>query len=619
MFSEVESHKSFRSDRSDAESSAFSAVSSASEEEDLPEEEEPPAKVKRRRRAKSLDVVEEEAVVEEEEAATSDEEEAAVVEKEESATSDEEEAVASEQEEEDNVAVASDEEEEEENAAVASDESEEEGAAVASEEEEEEAEDTLAATPLQNAAGTSDEEESASSQDEAEVAAAASDEEESNSDEERPVVEEPRSSSEDEDGSGEEAIAAESEEEGAGGDDSKEILTKVITISDSEEDEAVALEDDNEEADSDDEDEDDEEAPVAADMFNEDDQAISEHFWNAEEREEDEARDFAMESTEDEDEELHAIPFPYHAIANETSTPKQRKTRGRKEVAPKAHEDDDDDGVLCQMCQLGDSTTKNRILLCDTCNLGHHLKCVGLRLLPKRSQKWFCPGCVLVKDVEATMKSLLTRVVHACEYRVLHAAAAAAEKWSAIVPLRLELWEEQAPGLGGMMNKWFATSNGSGAYACKACGCEFDSDANTSLRDLVLHATTPLVCKMTLLATSSERQGFQGTDRARLTKLWQRYLARFPVPAPASSLSDELEQASTRLQATIQHRLGAVVAQFKRDTGGGDTGGDAIKAYLKELIRLANCTMAVPPAQLAVKDLVAMEHRVLTMDPFEEL
>jgi transposase InsO family protein len=45
----------------------------------------------------------------------------------------------------------------------------------------------------------------------------------------------------------------------------------------------------------------------------------------------------------------------------------------------------------CEVC--GSSTEAERMLLCDVCNSGWHIDCIGITKMPGTSEPWLCPGC----------------------------------------------------------------------------------------------------------------------------------------------------------------------------------------------------------------------------------
>ena len=57
-------------------------------------------------------------------------------------------------------------------------------------------------------------------------------------------------------------------------------------------------------------------------------------------------------------------------------------------------EDQDDDvdpaeHIVCTVCQSGDD--ERNLLLCDGCDEGYHVSCVGLQRVPRG--RWHCPSC----------------------------------------------------------------------------------------------------------------------------------------------------------------------------------------------------------------------------------
>ena len=49
------------------------------------------------------------------------------------------------------------------------------------------------------------------------------------------------------------------------------------------------------------------------------------------------------------------------------------------------------DNVVCEACRLGGN--EELLLLCDSCNLGHHTFCLDPPLYSVPEGEWFCPTC----------------------------------------------------------------------------------------------------------------------------------------------------------------------------------------------------------------------------------
>jgi hypothetical protein len=72
--------------------------------------------------------------------------------------------------------------------------------------------------------------------------------------------------------------------------------------------------------------------------------------------------------------------------------------------------------LYCQVCTA--ANREHDMLLCDSCNMGYHYDCLGLRSLPKDPQ-WFCGPCLkagvsqttgytpLAQDTSSKIQSLL--------------------------------------------------------------------------------------------------------------------------------------------------------------------------------------------------------------------
>ncbi|TQS34769.1 hypothetical protein Golomagni_04836 [Golovinomyces magnicellulatus] len=52
----------------------------------------------------------------------------------------------------------------------------------------------------------------------------------------------------------------------------------------------------------------------------------------------------------------------------------------------------ENDDTACEVCGRYDSKKKNPMLLCDGCDFGYHIKCIGLSKEPQTDQ-WFCRNC----------------------------------------------------------------------------------------------------------------------------------------------------------------------------------------------------------------------------------
>ena len=55
-----------------------------------------------------------------------------------------------------------------------------------------------------------------------------------------------------------------------------------------------------------------------------------------------------------------------------------------------------DDGERCFRCDDAQSLTGNEMLICESCQCGGHLQCVGFTELPPAEVDWLCPQCVPV-------------------------------------------------------------------------------------------------------------------------------------------------------------------------------------------------------------------------------
>ena len=59
--------------------------------------------------------------------------------------------------------------------------------------------------------------------------------------------------------------------------------------------------------------------------------------------------------------------------------------------------DDDDD--ICEICYQVENIddTNNVLLFCDSCNICIHIKCYGIKQLPKEDEEWYCKYCIYKK------------------------------------------------------------------------------------------------------------------------------------------------------------------------------------------------------------------------------
>lgn len=59
---------------------------------------------------------------------------------------------------------------------------------------------------------------------------------------------------------------------------------------------------------------------------------------------------------------------------------------------PAGHLGDKEDDTACEVCGRYFSKKKNPMLLCDGCDSGYHILCIGLSKEPE-SEQWFCQNC----------------------------------------------------------------------------------------------------------------------------------------------------------------------------------------------------------------------------------
>ena len=64
---------------------------------------------------------------------------------------------------------------------------------------------------------------------------------------------------------------------------------------------------------------------------------------------------------------------------------------------PKKEDYDEDDVSVCCVCFDGTFKDKNPIIFCDSCNIGVHRYCYGIRKIPNENQEWLCSSCHALK------------------------------------------------------------------------------------------------------------------------------------------------------------------------------------------------------------------------------
>ena len=52
----------------------------------------------------------------------------------------------------------------------------------------------------------------------------------------------------------------------------------------------------------------------------------------------------------------------------------------------------------CGCAKCGGKNDPDSILICDECQRGYHLKCIGLKTIPE-DDEWYCPECKNVDDI----------------------------------------------------------------------------------------------------------------------------------------------------------------------------------------------------------------------------
>ena len=70
-------------------------------------------------------------------------------------------------------------------------------------------------------------------------------------------------------------------------------------------------------------------------------------------------------------------------IMNRFRNPKKRSRK----------DDDDVESIACDICKLTDADDDNDMSLCDKCNKGYHMKCIGMTVEDLPEDAWFCDKC----------------------------------------------------------------------------------------------------------------------------------------------------------------------------------------------------------------------------------
>ena len=118
-----------------------------------------------------------------------------------------------------------------------------------------------------------------------------------------------------------------------------------------------------------------------------------------EEEEEEEEVDMDEESEEDEE--------GYEVMSDREDGEEEEEERKEEEEEEEEEEyvEDDDGPMVCAMgdeetglCQHTDWSVKQDWVGCDHCTAWYHLRCSGLKEMPKEDEEWMCPQCE--KDME---------------------------------------------------------------------------------------------------------------------------------------------------------------------------------------------------------------------------
>ncbi|KAK6946588.1 hypothetical protein RJ641_000061 [Dillenia turbinata] len=64
---------------------------------------------------------------------------------------------------------------------------------------------------------------------------------------------------------------------------------------------------------------------------------------------------------------------------------------------------DDDDGIVCAICDSTDGDPSDPIVLCDGCELMAHTTCYGIKNLPE--DDWFCSQCLFSNEIGKNKKT----------------------------------------------------------------------------------------------------------------------------------------------------------------------------------------------------------------------
>ncbi|KAK0601837.1 hypothetical protein LWI29_027869 [Acer saccharum] len=88
--------------------------------------------------------------------------------------------------------------------------------------------------------------------------------------------------------------------------------------------------------------------------------------------------------------------------------PPVKNTNQSTETIPEEHVEDDDDGIVCAVCQSTDGDQTDPIVLCDGCDLMVHTTCYGnpiVKGIPEGD--WFCAKCLDAKPHKASSSCCL--------------------------------------------------------------------------------------------------------------------------------------------------------------------------------------------------------------------
>ena len=119
-----------------------------------------------------------------------------------------------------------------------------------------------------------------------------------------------------------------------------------------------------------------------------------------EEEEEEEEEEVDMDEESEEDEEGYEVMWD-----REDGEEKDEERKEEEEEEEEEYVEDDDGPMVCAigdgetgLCQHTDWSVKQDWVGCDHCTAWYHLRCSGLKEMPKEDEEWMCPQCG--KDME---------------------------------------------------------------------------------------------------------------------------------------------------------------------------------------------------------------------------